>query len=163
MSDARWATADLCDAHPNVVHPVLAVFHDFGGVRKFHGPIATLRVDEDYRPVLRELEREGRGRVLVVDGGGSLHRAILGERLLHTAARNGWAGVVVNGAVRDTAQTREVPIGLRALGVVPQRGESGEPDHVDQPLTFAGATFAPGEWLWADADGIVVGPAVDGA
>jgi regulator of ribonuclease activity A len=162
VSDATWATADLADAHPGTVHAVLAVFTDFGGVRKFHGPIATLRVDEDYRPVLRELQQPGHGRVLVVDGGGSLHRAILGERLLHTAARNGWAGVVINGAVRDTAQTREIPIGLRALGVIPQRGESGEPDHADQPVTFAGASFVPGEWLWADADGIVVGPALAG-
>lgn len=162
MSAPSWATADLVDAHPGRLHAVLAVFHDYGGAHTFHGPIATLRVDEDYRPVLRELERPGAGRVLVVDGGGSLHRAILGERLLHTAARNGWAGVVINGAVRDTAQTREVPIGLRALGVIPQRGESGELDHADRPVTFAGATFRPGEWLWADADGMVVGPAIEG-
>lgn len=159
MSDAGWTTADLADLHPGVIHAALAGFHDLGGVRKFAGEIATLVVDEDWRPVLAILEESGAGRVLVVDGGGSLDRAILGERLLHTAAASGWAGVVVNGAVRDTAVTREIPVGLRALGVVPQRGESGEPSHRGRAVTFAGVTFAPGDRLWADADGIVVGPA----
>lgn len=158
MSDAAWATADLIDAHPDQVHAVLAPFNDYGGVQKFHGEIVTLRVFEDYRPVLAEVERPGRGCVLVVDGGGSLQRAVLGERLLNTAARSGWAGVVINGAVRDTAITRQVAVGLRALGVVPQRGESGVPPRRMQPVTFGEVTIIPGEWVWADADGIVVGP-----
>ncbi len=156
MSDARWATADLCDAHPNVVHPVLAVFHDFGGVRKFHGPIATLRVDEDFRPVLRELEREGRGRVLVVDGGGSLHRAILGERLLHTAARNGWAGVIVHGAIRDSVLVGGMDIGVAALATNPKPPVKLGAGEVDVPVTFGGVTFTPGRTVWCDADGVLV-------
>lgn len=158
MSDATWATADLIDAHPERVHALLAVFHDYGGMQKFHGEIVTLQVFEDYRPVLAELERPGRGCVLVVDGGASLSRAVLGERLLHTAARNGWAGVVINGAVRDTAVTRQVGVGLRALGVIPQRGESGVPPRRMQPVTFGEVTISAGDWLWADADGIVIGP-----
>lgn len=158
MTDADWATTDLIDAHPDRLHAVLMMLSDYGGVQRFQGEIATLRVDQDWRPVFGELEQPGRGRVLVVDAGGAVHRAVLGERLLNTAARSGWAGVVINGAVRDTAQTGQVAIGLRALGVIPQRGESGAPHERQAVLSFGGVTFTPGEWLWADADGIVVGP-----
>ena len=157
MTEFDWATTDLVDAHPDGLHAVLIMLTDYGGVQRFHGEIATLRVDQDWRPVFGELEQPGRGRVLVVDGGGALHRAILGERLLNIAARSGWAGVVIHGAVRDTTATRQVPIGLRALGVIPQRGESGAPHQRQAAVNFGGVTFTPGEWLWADADGIVVG------
>jgi regulator of ribonuclease activity A len=154
-----WATADLCDAHPDRVRVALPVLHDFGGVRVFHGPVSTLRSVEDYRPVLRTLEEGGLGRVLVVDGGGSTRRAILGERLLGTALRNGWAGVIVNGAIRDRAITADIPVGLRALGTVPCRGESGAAGVRDRPVEFAGIVFTPGDWLWADEDGLIVGDA----
>ena len=159
MTNAAWATADLMDAYPERLHVVQGRFADYGGVQRFCGEIATVRVDQDWRPVFRELELPGRGRVLVVDGGGAVSRAILGERLLNTAARNGWAGVVVHGAVRDTALTRQIPTGLRALAVSPQKGESGAPHERDVTVSFAGASFVPGEWLWADADGMVIGPA----
>ena len=156
MTDNAWATADLCDDQPDVMQIVHLPFQDYGGVPKFCGSVATLQVQEDFRPVLAALEQPGEGRVLVVDAGGSLRHAVLGERLLNIAARNGWAGVVVHGAVRDTHLTRSVPIGLRALGAIPQRGESGVPAQVGLPLTFAGVTVMPDDWLWADADGIVV-------
>lgn len=157
------ATADLCDAHAEEMRVATPLLRDYGGARSFRGEITTLRSVEDYRPVLRALEEPGRGRVLVVDGGGSLRRAILGERLLHTARRNGWAGVVINGAVRDSAMTLEIPIGLRALGTVPCRGESGAVGVRDMPVEFAGVVFRPGEWLWSDPDGMVVGDASLGA
>ncbi len=157
VTEPDWATADLMDAHPGRLRAVLLPLHDHGGVTRFTGEIATLRVDRDWRPVLRELEQAGAGRVLVVDGGGALDRAVLGERLLGTAARNGWAGVVIHGAVRDTALTRAIPIGLRALGTTPERGQSGAGTERQCVLEFGGARFTPGERLWADADGIVVG------
>jgi regulator of ribonuclease activity A len=158
MTDGNWATADLMDAHPDRLAVVQARFTNYGGVVRFHGPIATVRVDRDWRPVLAELEQPGDGRVLVVDGGGVLSHAVLGERLFNTAARNGWVGVLIHGAIRDTNHTRGVPIGLRALGVIPQRGESGAATSRGEALVFAEVTFVPGEWLWADDDGIVVGP-----
>jgi regulator of ribonuclease activity A len=157
MSAAGWTTADLCDAHPERVRVADPVFRDYGGVHAFSGVISTVRVREDYRPVLRALDEPGRGRVLVVDGGGSTSRAILGERLLGTGRRNGWAGVVINGAVRDTALTAAIPIGLRALGTTPQRGESGAETARDVAVEFAGIVFPPGGRLWADADGMIVG------
>ncbi len=159
VSAPVWATADLCDAYPERLQVIAAGFRDFGGIHAFHGEIATLRSVEDYRPVLRELEEPGRGRVLVVDGGGSLRRAILGERLLGLARRNGWAGVVVYGAVRDSALTASIPTGLRALGTAPCRGESGSAGVRGEALEFAGVRFVPGDRLWADADGMVVGGA----
>lgn len=156
VTAAPWATADLCDAYPERVRVALPVLHDFGGVQVFHGEVTTLRCVEDYRPLLRTLETEGRQRVLVVDGGGSSRRAILGERLLGTARRNGWAGVIINGAIRDSAITADIPIGLRALGTVPWKGESGATGIRDVAVEFAGIVFSPGEWLWADHDGLIV-------
>ena len=154
-----WATADLCDAHPDRVRVALPVLRDFGGVQVFHGPVCTLRSVEDYRPVLRTLEEAGRGRVLVVDGGGSTRRAILGERLLGTAVRNCGAGGIGKGVCRDSAITADIPAGLRALGTIPCRGESGAAGVRDLPLEFAGIIFTPGEWLWADRDGLIVSDA----
>jgi regulator of ribonuclease activity A len=156
MIESPWATADLCDAHGDRVRVAGLEFRDFGGTRAFQGEIATVQVAEDWRPVLRALQEPGRGRVLVVDGGGSLRRAILGDKLLTVAERNGWAGVVVHGAVRDTAVTATIPVGLRALGTAPRRGESGAAHARDLPVEFAGVVFVPGDRLWADADGLVV-------
>ncbi|MEO5826855.1 MAG: ribonuclease E activity regulator RraA [Gemmatimonadales bacterium] len=157
VSGAGWATADLSDEHPDSVSAVVCPLLDFGGLRKFAGKIATLKVFEDYRPVYEALQQPGQGCVLVVDAGGSRDCAVLGERLLNMAARNGWAGAVIYGVVRDTALTREVAIGLRALGTIPRRGESGLPCIANQPVTFGEVTFTPGDRLWADEDGIVVG------
>jgi regulator of ribonuclease activity A len=149
-------TADLCDAHPDAVQVLAGGFHDYGGSASFGGPVATLRVHEDWRPVLAALDEPGHGRVLVVDAGGSVRRAVLGERLLTRAAERGWAGVIVNGAVRDTAATRQIAAGLRALATAPMRGESGDAGERNGSLTFAGATVRPDDEVWADEDGIVV-------
>ncbi len=162
MSGAGWATADLSDEHPDGIRAVVCPLQDFGGLRRFTGKIATLQVFEAYRPVFEALQQPGQGCVLVVDAGGSRDRAVLGERLLNTAARNGWAGVVIHGVVRDSAMTREVAIGLRALGTIPWRGESSLASTANQPVTFGQVTFTPGDWLWADEDGIVVGPRASG-
>jgi regulator of ribonuclease activity A len=153
---SHWSTADLCDTHGELARIATHAFHDFGGVPAFHGEIATLLVSDDYRPVRDALEAPGGDRVLVVDAGGAVTRAILGDRLLTIAANNGWAGVVINGAVRDTAVTKRIAVGLRALGTSPQRGESGAPHDSMVPVTFAGIRFVPGEWLYADEDGIIV-------
>jgi regulator of ribonuclease activity A len=152
------ATTDLSDAHPEaqVCDPV---FLSWGGRPAFSGPIATLKVFEDNTMVREAVERPGEGRVLVVDGGGSLRCALFGGNLGVLAGQNGWAGVVVNGAVRDVDELDAQPIGVRALAAHPRRSEKGM--HSGQsglPVVFAGVVFRAGEWLCADRDGIVVLP-----
>ncbi|MEP6591589.1 MAG: ribonuclease E activity regulator RraA [Gemmatimonadota bacterium] len=163
MNDASWATADLSDAGGPEVQVVEGRYVDYGGSRKFCGPVVTLRIREDAASVLRELDEPGLGRVLVVDGGGSMRCALVGERLLRVAASNGWAAIVVHGAVRDAALTAAIPVGLRALGTSPRRGESAAESARGEVLHFAGVQFTPGAWLWADADGMVVTPDSSGA
>jgi regulator of ribonuclease activity A len=151
------ATADLSDAYPDaaVVRPGFA---DFGGRARFAGPIRTVRCWEDNSKVRASLETPGSGAVLVVDGGGSMNCALLGDRLGALAASNGWMGVIVNGCVRDAAELARLDLGVRALATTPRRSHKRETGDTDLPVTFAGVTFTPGEWAYADEDGIVVLP-----
>ena len=153
-----FATTDLCDAHGEAVRVVAAVppLRDFGGATRFAGPFATVRAPDDNTFVRAALEEPGRGRVLVVDGGGSTRCALLGDMLGALARDNGWAGVVVHGCVRDTAQLATLSIGVRALAAMPRKSDKKSRGERDVPVTFGGVTFTPGEWLYADADGIVV-------
>jgi len=151
-----FATTDLCDLHGTDVRVVEPLFRDFGGLASFAGPISTVRVLEDNVLVRAALEEPGRGRVLVVDGGASLRTALLGDNLAAIAVQNGWSGIVVNGAVRDARGLRASTVGIRALATCPRKsGKKGEGER-DQPVTFGGVTFTPGEHLYADEDGIVV-------
>jgi regulator of ribonuclease activity A len=152
----EFSTADLCDAFPHLVQLAEPVFRDYGGVQKFAGPIETLRVHEDNSLVRAILETEGQGRVLVVDGGGSLRRAVVGGRLAALAHSNGWAGVLINGCVRDSAEIRGVEIGIRALNTAPMPSARTGAGQRGESLTFAGVTFAPGHFLYADEDGILL-------
>lgn len=150
------ATTDLCDAHPDL-QVCAPLFHDYGGAVAFHGPIATLKVFEDNALVRSTLEQPGGGRVLVVDGGGSLRCALFGGQLGALAVRNGWAGVLVHGCVRDRAELATQAIGVKALAAHPRKSEKGlHAGQAERTVEFAGVRFAPGAWLYADADGIVV-------
>jgi regulator of ribonuclease activity A len=150
------ATTDLSDAHPEAQVPD-SVFSSWGGRTTFSGTIATLKVFEDNTMVRDAVEQPGHGRVLVVDGGGSLRCALFGGNLAVLAAQNGWAGVVVNGAVRDVDELDAQPIGVRALAAHPRRSEKGmHSGQAGLPVVFAGTVFREGEWLCADRDGIVV-------
>lgn len=153
-----FATTDLCDAHGDSARVVSTAppLGDFGGATRFSGAISTVRAPDDNTFVRAALEEPGAGRVLVVDGGASTRCALLGDMLGALAHDNGWAGVVVNGCVRDTAQLRALPIGVRALGAMPRKSDKKGRGERDVPVTFGGVTFTPGEWLYADADGIVV-------
>jgi regulator of ribonuclease activity A len=153
------ATTDLSDAHPGLVRHAAPVFRDFGGVLAFSGPIATLKVFEDNAMVRKAVEGPGDGRVLVVDGGGSLNCALFGGNLAALAAENGWAGVVVHGCVRDTGELAAAAVGVKALAAHPKRSARAGAGEADIALTFAGVTFTPGEWLYADGDGIIVSAA----
>ncbi len=150
------ATTDLSDEHPDLVRHAAPVFRDFGGRLAFSGPIATLRVFEDNAMVRKAVEGPGDGRVLVIDGGGSLRCALFGGNLAALAAENGWAGVVVHGCIRDTGELAAAAIGVKALAAHPKRSARTGAGEADIAVTFAGVTFTPGEWLYADGDGIIV-------
>jgi len=150
------ATTDISDAHPEL--PVCEpLFGDYGGKEKFFGPIRTLKIFEDNALVRSTLETPGKGAVLVVDGGGSIRCALVGGNLGVLAVKNGWAGIVVYGYVRDSEELSQQQVGIKALGAHPRKSEKGlHSGHIDKVVSFAGVTFKPGAWLYADADGIVV-------
>jgi len=150
------ATTDLSDDYPDLVRHAESLFRDYGGRIAFCGPVATLKVPDDNSKVREAVESPGGGRVLVVDGGGALNYALFGGNLGKLAEKNGWAGVVVYGCVRDTAELAECAIGVKALGAHPKRSDKRGLGEADVPVSFAGVTIAPGEWLYADADGIVI-------
>jgi len=150
------STADLCDGHDDAVRVLSGGFGSFGGERMFRGQVTTLSVFEDNSLVRHALEEPGDGRILVVAGGGSERCALVGGNLGILAADNGWAGIVVDGCVRDAAELREATLGIRARGTCPRKSvKDGQGDR-DVPVTVAGVNLTPGMWLWADEDGIVV-------
>ena len=143
MTEPSPRTADLCDRFPHA-RVADAVFRDFGGRLGFSGPAVTVRVHEDNVLVLSALERPGDGQVLVVDGGGSLACALAGDRLAGLAQANGWAGLVINGCIRDSVAVAEIPIGVKALAINPRKSGKGGEGETDVDVTFAGVTFRPG-------------------
>ena len=149
-------TTDLCDAYPERVQPLTPLFHDYGGRRLWHGEIATVKVFEDNSRVREALEEAGRGRVLVVDGGGSMRCALVGDRIGAMAAGNGWAGVLVYGCIRDSVELAGIDLGVKALNTHPQRSLKKGVGERDVSVTFAGVTLSAGEWLYADEDGVIV-------
>lgn len=150
-----WTTPDLCDAHPEV-QVVEPRFRGFGGRVAFHGAIATVRCHEDNSRVRELAGTPGQGRVMVVDGGGSLRRALLGDQIAANAARNGWAGFLIHGAVRDVEVLAQLDLGVQALAAHPMKTEKRGLGEVDVPVGFAGVDFHPGHWLYADANGVIV-------
>ena len=162
------ATCDLCDTHKNdssgnfrVLPPV---FRDFGAVRRFGGPVVTLKCFEDNTLVKAALDGVGYeetavgriGKVLVVDGGGSVRRALLGGNLGAAAVKNGWAGIVIDGCVRDVAELADLTVGIRALASMPLPTEKRNEGQRDLAVQLQGVWVRPGDWLYADQDGIVV-------
>jgi regulator of ribonuclease activity A len=159
---AAFSTCDLCDRHradtSGALRVLPPVFHAYGTRRHFAGPVATVRCFEDNTQVKAAVESPGEGRVLVVDGAASLRKALVGGNLAAAAARNGWSGIVVDGCVRDLAELQACDIGIRALGLVPMPTERRGEGLRDLPVVIQGVTVRPGEWLYADDDGIVVMP-----
>ena len=155
-----FATCDLCDVHKNdcsgefrVLPPV---FKNFGGMARFSGPVSTVKCSEDNSLVKAAVDSPGEGRVLVVDGGASLRRALVGGNLGAAAAKNGWAGVVVDGCVRDVIELAQCSVGLRALAAMPLPTEKRQEGQRDSPVQIQGVWGRPGDWLYADEDGMVV-------
>jgi regulator of ribonuclease activity A len=160
------ATCDLCDLHKGDVDGAFRVlppvFRSFGARPRFAGKVSTVKCFEDNALVKAAVESPGQGRVLVVDGGGSLRRALLGGNLGAAAATNGWAGVVIDGAVRDVAELAECDLGILALAPVPMPTLKRNEGQRDVAVQLQGVWVRPGDWLVADADGIVVMPAAAG-
>jgi len=154
-------TTDLCDGHEALLEDgslrvVEPMFNSFGGRAAFHGPIATLRLFEDNGLVRAALETPGAGRVLVIDGGGSLRRALVGDQLAALAVKNGWAGIVVNGCIRDSRAIGEMDVGVLALDTHPRKTVKRNQGEAEVAVSFGGVTLRPGEWLYADEDGVLV-------
>ncbi len=151
-----FATADLYDAHEERLQVALPLFRDYGGRRRFCGPISTVKAFEDNTLVRAALEEPGNGRVLVVDGGGSLRCAMVGDNLAQLGIDNGWSGIVVHGCIRDSGPIGEMAIGVKAMATNPRKSVKRGEGQRDIAVRFAEVLFEPGHWLYADEDGIVV-------
>lgn len=151
-----FRTADLVDAHGPALQSCAVQFRQYGGRARFFGPVRTVAVFEDNALIKQVLSAPGGGAVLAVDGGGSLRCALVGDVIAGLAVRNGWAGLVVWGAVRDTVALAGLDLGIKALGSNPWKSGKAGTGHADVPVSFGGATFAVGQWLYSDEDGIVV-------
>jgi regulator of ribonuclease activity A len=152
-------TADLYDQHGEKLRVMAPIFRDFGAQPAFDGAVVTLKVFEDNSLVRNHLEQPGHGRVLVVDGGGSMRCALVGDQLAKLGCDNGWAGIVVYGCVRDSAALTLMPIGIKALATNPRKSVKKGEGSVNVTLRFAEVSVVSGDYLYADADGIVVADA----
>lgn len=164
---SRGATADLCDVFmPEPVDVVSKctvqiaepIFLDFGGHSRFSGQAATVKCFENNPLVRAALEEEGKGRVLVVDGGGSKRCALLGDNIAEMGYKNGWSGIIIHGCIRDSEDIGKMPLGVKALATYPLKSSKRDPGFRDVSVHFAGMTVTPGDWIYADKDGILVAP-----
>jgi len=155
-----FKTPDLCDEFEaelgKTVRVVAPMFQRYGGRKSFSGQIVTLKIFEDNSLVCEMFVENGTGKVLVIDGGGSLRCALVGDQLAILAKKNGWEGAVVYGCIRDSGDINEIDIGVRALNTHPQKSIKKGAGDRNIPVTFGGVTFNPGEWLYADEDGVLL-------
>jgi regulator of ribonuclease activity A len=153
-----YSVPDICDEFPQDVSVLEPLFSNFGGKQRFSGEIITIKCFED-NSLLREVVRtEGRGRVIVVDGGGSMRRALFGDMLAAKADENGWRGVVINGCVRDVEILETIELGVRALNCHPVKTDKRGEGQLNVPVRFAGVCFKPGQYFYADKNGAVIVP-----
>jgi regulator of ribonuclease activity A len=151
-----FLTTDLCDANEGKVQVVAPILRIYGGVKNFHGIISTVKVFEDNVLVRDALSKDGSGKVLVVDGGGSLRCALVGGLIAELAHKNHWAGIVVNGCIRDSEEIASIPIGVRALNTHPLKSVKKGAGDMEIVITFGDVTFVPGHYLYADTDGVIM-------
>jgi regulator of ribonuclease activity A len=149
-------TADLCDAHEDKVTVVDPMFNSYGGLESFGGVMETLKVFEDNSLVRSTLEKPGNGRVLVVDGGGSMRCALVGDQLAVLAVNNGWAGIIVYGCIRDSVAIGQTQLGVMAIGTHPRKSIKKGVGEAGVPLNFGGVCFKPGSYVYADSDGVIL-------
>ena len=148
-------TADISDEHHEKIQVLSPEYHSYGGVTKCRGAIATLKLNEENSDLITMLKEDGKGRIAVVDVN-KAHYAVVGENLMKFAQENNWAGILINGYVRDTHITKTIPVGLWALGTCPRKSHTKQAGQRDVTFTFGGVFFKNGEILVADLDGIIV-------
>ena len=153
-----FKTADLCDDHSDSLSIAQPLFNDYGKNISFSGEISTVKCFEDNSLVRKQLEQAGRGRVLVVDGGGSTRCAMVGDILAQMGADNGWSGIIVYGCIRDSGVIATINLGVKAIGTLPLKSIKKGEGEVDIPVHFADVDFIPGQSAYADEDGIIVSP-----
>lgn len=154
----QYVTPDLCDAYPDLIEVVEPMFNNLGGRESFGGEIVTIKCFEDNSLVKEEVEKPGTGKVMVVDAGGSFRCAMLGDMLAEKAVKNGWEGVVMYGCIRDVDIINELDLGVQALGTHPKKSEKKGVGEYQVAVSFGGVTFVPGDYLYADNNGIIVSP-----
>lgn len=147
---------ELCDRFPEQVRIVEPIFRNLGGRERFEGKIVTVKAFEDNSLVRQQIFQPGIGQVLVVDGGGSMRRAMLGDMLAENAAQNGWEGIVIYGCIRDVNAIADIDIGVQALGAHPLKTDKKGVGELNVTVRFGGVDFVPGEYIYADNNGIVV-------
>lgn len=152
----NFKTADLCDQFSDRVQAAEPSLRDYGGRQAFCGPISTVKALADNSFVRAALEEPGQGRVLVVDAGGHMRCAMLGDNLAALAQKNGWAGVIVFGCIRDSEEIAAINIGVKALATHPMKSAKRNEGQRDVAVRFCGASFVPGHWVYADPDGVIV-------
>ncbi len=153
-----FRTTDLCDQLGDELQVCEPIFRDYGGKPQFAGPIATIKCFEDNSRVRELTAQAGDGRVLVIDAGGSQRRAVLGDLLAQQAVDHGWHGILIYGCLRDSAAIAGMPLGVKAIATCPVRTDKRGEGQAQVPVHFAGVRFRPGDWIFADEDGVVVRP-----
>ena len=150
------STPDLCDAYEGKVKVLDNIFKDYGGRKSFYGQAVTIKCFEDNSVIKKLVDEPGEGRVIVMDGGGSLRRAILGDMLAENAANNGWAGLVINGCIRDCFEIANIELGVKAISTHPMKTEKRGLGDLNIAVSFAGQTIEPGDWIYADLNGVIL-------
>lgn len=149
-------TADICDKYPNDVQVLKPNYKSYGGISMCHGEIFTIKLFEDNKALVELLrDTNGEGKICVVDVEGD-YCAVVGETLMNFAYKNQWSGIIINGYVRDTHQTKQIPVGLWAKGTYPFKSQKKQAGVLGETLYFGDVTFNVGEFLYADNDGIIV-------
>ncbi len=151
-----WNTPDLCDDHADKVSVFKPMYHNFGGVKRFFGEVETVKCFEDNSRVKEAFATEGRGRVLVVDGGASVRCALIGDMIAADAIKNGWAGIVIRGACRDVHELQTMQFGVRALASIPLKSIRKGAGEAGIEIDMDGVSVKSGSWLYADETGIVI-------
>lgn len=154
----QYVTPDLCDAYPDLIDVVEPMFINLGGRDSFGGEIVTIKCFEDNSLVKEEVDKPGKGKVMVVDAGGSFRCAMLGDMLAEKAVKNGWEGVIMYGCIRDVDVINQLDLGVQALGTHPKKSEKKGVGEYQVPVSFGGVTFVTGDYVYADNNGIVVSP-----
>lgn len=151
-----FTTADLWDEHETLLSCAEPIFNHFGNKKTFSGKITTIKLFEDNSLVRKQLERDGKGKVLVIDGGGSLRCALVGDQLAALALQNSWEGIIVNGCIRDSQVINSMNVGIKALNTCPAKSVKRNQGETAIPVKFGGITFTSEDYIYADADGILV-------